>query len=102
MTGIYATYDKIDKNYLRNFIVDDSERSVSRGWLQAFDGNNRLKYIPGLVGRDIMNINEYELHHIADVNLETGEVVAFDRPRVVDVAKVIAPLPDTQGKQVFD
>lgn len=99
---VFVWHDKVEDIFLKNFAVDESERAVCRGFLQAFDGNYKLRYIPGLVDRDFMNINEYELCCIGEYDDNTGLLVPYDKPRVVDVTQVVSKPRDTHGEVLPD
>lgn len=99
---IFCTYDKVEKTHLTRVFLDQSKRNAARAFIRGFDENNRVKYIPGLVGYDIMNMKEYELHCLGEFDPDTGISKAYDVPELVDLAQVIQKPVDTNGEALAD
>lgn len=97
---LISQYDKVENRY-NTIMTDASVRNAMRAFLRFFDGNNRLKYVPGLVGYDIMNISEYELRVIGAFSASTGRIRTFE-PAVLDLAEVLTKPADTHGAAVSD
>lgn len=97
---LISQFDKVENRYT-NIMTDSSVRNAMRAFLKFFDGNNRLKYVPGLVGFDIMNINEYELRVIGAFAPSSGRIRTFE-PAVLNLNEVLTKPADTQGKVLPD
>ena len=95
MYGIYMWFDKVDgKHPYDGVVISDSERSVCRGFIKAFENDRK------------MNPAEYELHKLADIDLVSGEIYPTIPLKVIDVKQVYSKavkddygtiFPDTQS-----
>lgn len=82
----FCWFDKVDKTYMSDSIMfARSERSVCRGYINAFEQDKKL------------NPAEYELIRFGTFDDETGEFFPELPPVSVDVKQVYAEQPDTKG-----
>lgn len=104
MSKYYMTcwHDKVEDRYLPNLALDQSIRSMERGYLQYFDQNNQMKFIPALAGRSTMNIEEYELVVVGEFDDESGTISPVVPPRVLNPYEVLTKPRDTKGQVLPD
>lgn len=82
---LYMWFDKIDKTFMSDSAMfARSERSVCRGYINAFQQDKKL------------NPAEYQLMRFGTFDDETG-VFSLEKPVEVDVNQVYSEQPNTRG-----